>query len=633
MVVTKHFATHGKKYRRRLIKYILNPDKTDDLKLVSDFGMSNYLDFPSHAEMVEMYNVNFTNNDKLYESRNDRQEKHQQTIHAHHLIQSFSPEDNLTPEEINRIGYETMMELTGGRFKFIVATHTDKDHTHNHILINAIDSNSDKKLIWNYALERNLRMISDRISKVAGAKIIEKRYSYRDYKKYRESSHKFELKQRLYFLLQQSKSFEDFLEKVEQLHVQIDFSQKHSRFMMTDRAMTKPIRGRQLSKRDLYDEEFFRTHFAKQEIESRLEFLLNRVNSLEELITKAKELNLTIDLKQKNVTFILEEENQKISLGHQKISDKKLYDVKFFQDYFKNKEVGDSERLENLQEQYHAFREERDKDKVSTEKIEEAFETFKEKRDTVHEFEVELAENQIEKLVDEGIYIKVSFGIKQSGLIFIPNYQLDIQEEENQTKYKIFIRETTSYFVYNKEHSDKNQYIKGRTLIRQLTNDSRVIPYRRSTVKSLQEKITEINLFIELTEAGKKYQDIKDELVKEIAELDIKLTQTNEQIATLNKMAEVLVNLNSSDMKNRRLARYDCAKMNLAPTINVYSIEKKIEESQELMVQMIDEYEYKVGKLEKFVEILDNREKLIGNSRQTHEEKSYNECLKYKNLF
>ncbi|HEM5294296.1 TPA: relaxase/mobilization nuclease domain-containing protein, partial [Streptococcus suis] len=306
MVVTKHFATHGKKYRRRLIKYILNPDKTDNLKLVSDFGMSNYLDFPSYEEMVEMYNVNFTNNDKLYESRNDRQEKHQQNIHAHHLIQSFSPEDNLTPEEINRIGYETMMELTGGRFRFIVATHTDKNHVHNHILINAIDRNSDKKLIWNYTLERNLRMISDRISKVAGAKIIEKRFSYRDYQKYRQSSHKFELKQRLYFLMQQSKSFDDFLEKAVHLHVHIDFSQKHSRFMMTDRAMTKPIRGRQLSKRDLYDEEFFRTYFAKQEIESRLEFLLNRVNSLEELLTKAKELNLTIDLKQKNVIFILE---------------------------------------------------------------------------------------------------------------------------------------------------------------------------------------------------------------------------------------------------------------------------------------------------------------------------------------
>ena len=608
MVVTKHFATHGKKYRRRLIKYILNPYKTDDLKLVSDFGMSNYLDFPSHAEMVEMYNVNFINNDKLYESRNDRQEKHQQTIHAHHLIQSFSPEDNLTPEEINRIGYETMIELTGGRFRFIVATHTDKNHIHNHILINSIDRNSDKKLIWNYAIERNFRMISDRISKVAGAKIIEKRYSYRDYKKYRESSHKFELKQRLYFLLQQSKSFDDFLEKAKQLHIQIDFSQKHSRFLMTDRTMIKPIRGRQLSKRDLYDEKFFRMHFAKQEIESRLEFLLNRVNSLEDLITKAKELHLTIDLKQKNVTFILEEENQKISLGHQKISDKKLYDVKFFQDYFKNKKVIASEGLENLQEQYHAFQEERDKDKVSTEEIEEDFEEFKEKRDAVHEFEVELAEHQIEKLVDEGIYIKVSFGIKQSGFVFIPNYQLDIIEEENQKKYKFYIRETTSYFVYNKEHSDKNQYIKGRTLIRQLTNDSRVIPYRSPTVKSLQEKITEINLFIELTEADKKYQDIKDELVKEIAEIDIKLNQINEKITNLNKMAEVLINLNSEDMRSRKLARYDFSKLNLTESITVEQVTEEIRVFQEELDHYLYEYEELVKNLEMFVKVLNDKD-------------------------
>lgn len=607
MVVTKHFATHGKKYRRRLIKYILNPDKTDNLKLVSDFGMSNYLDFPSYEEMVEMYNVNFTNNDKLYESRNDRQEKHQQNIHAHHLIQSFSPEDNLTPEEINRIGYETMMEVTGGRFKFIVATHTDKDHTHNHILVNAIDSNSDKKLIWNYALERNLRMISDRISKMAGAKIIEKRYSYRDYQKYRQSSHKFELKQRLYFLMQQSKSFDDFLEKAVQLHVHIDFSQKHSRFMMTDRAMTKPIRGRQLSKRDLYDEEFFRTHFAKQEIESRLEFLLNRVNSLEELLTKAKELNLTIDLKQKNVIFILEENGKQFSLSHKKISDKKLYDVNFFQDYFQNKEVSDSEGLENLQEQYHTFQEERDKDKVSTEEIEEAFETFKEKRDAVHEFEVELAGHQIEKLVDEGVHIKVSFGVKQSGLIFIPNYQLDILEEENQSKYKVYIRETTSYFIYNKEHSDKNQYIKGRTLIRQLTNDSRAIPYRRPTVERLQEKITEINLLIELTETDKKYQDIKDELVAEIAEIDIVLNQTNEKIATLNKMAEVLMNLNSEDPSSRKLARYDFSKLNLTESISLEQVNEEIRVFQEELGYHLDEYEGLTRRLETLVKILSTK--------------------------
>ncbi|CEY59941.1 SAG1250 family conjugative relaxase [Streptococcus pneumoniae] len=605
MVVTKHFATHGKKYRRRLIKYILNPDKTDNLKLVSDFGMSNYLDFPSYEEMVEMYNVNFTNNDKLYEYRNDRQEKHQQNIHAHHLIQSFSPEDNLTPEEINRIGYETIMELTGGRFRFIVATHTDKDHIHNHILINAIDCNSDKKLIWNYALERNLRMISDRISKMAGAKIIEKRFSYRDYQKYRATSHKFELKQRLYFLMQQSKSFDDFLEKAEQLHVHIDFSQKHSRFMMTDRAMTKPIRGRQLSKRDLYDEDFFRMHFAKQEIASRLEFLLNCVNSLEGLLTKSKELNLTIDLKQKNVIFILEENGKQFSLSHKKISDEKLYDVNFFQDYFKNKEVGVSEGIENLQAQYRAFQEERDKEKVSTEEIEEAFETFKEKRDAVHEFEVKLTEHQIEKLVDEGIYIKVSFGINQSGLIFIPNYQLDIMEEENQKKYKVYIRETTSYFVYNKEHSDKNQYIKGRTLIRQLTKDSRVIPYRRPTVERLQEKISEISLLIELTETDKKYQDIKDNLVSEIAELDIKLTQTNEKIATLNKMAEVLINSKSEGSGSQKLARHEFSKLNMTESTTLEQVNEELLKLQQEFGNVLDEYEKTIRKLGQLFKVFD----------------------------
>lgn len=480
----------------------------------------------------------------------------------------------------------------------------------HHILINAIDCNSDKKLIWNYALERNVRMISDRISKMAGAKIIEKRHSYRDYQKYKQSSHKFELKQRLYFLMQQSKSFDDFLEKAEQLHVHIDFSQKHSRFIMMDRAMVKPIRGRQLSKRDLYDENFFRTHFAKQEIESRLEFLLNRVNSLEVLLTKAKELNLTIDLKQKNVVFTLEENGDQISLSHKKISEKKFYDAAFFQNYFEDKELVSSEVVESLREQYHAFQEERDKDKVSNEEIEEAFEEFKKKRDAVHEFEAELAEHQIEKLVDEGVYIKVSFGIKQSGLIFIPNYQLDILEEENQTKYKVYIRETTSYFVYNKEHSDKNQYIKGRTLIRQLTNDSRVIPYRRSTVERLQEKISDINLLIELTETDKKYQDVKDELVVEIAELDIKLTQTNEKIATLNKMAEVLINLKSDDPNSRKLARYDFSKLNLTESTSLEHVSEEIWRLQEKLDRYLDEYESLVRRLETIAKIFNNNKNM-----------------------
>ncbi|MGZ7230699.1 helical hairpin domain-containing protein, partial [Streptococcus pyogenes] len=88
-------------------------------------------------------------------------------------------------------------------------------------------------------------------------------------------------------------------------------------------------------------------------------------------------------------------------------------------------------------------------------------------------------------------------------------------------------------------------------------------------VERLQEKISEINLLIELTETDKKYQDIKDELVAEIAELDIKLTQTNEKYATLNKMAEVLINLKSDDPNSRKLARYDFSKLNMTESISI----------------------------------------------------------------
>ena len=604
MVVTKHFATHGEKYRRRLIRYILNPNKTNNLKLVSDFGMSNYLDFPTYEETVEMYNTNFLNNDTLYNFRNDRQEKHQQKIHAHHLIQSFSPDDNLSPEEVNRIGYETIQELTGGQFRFIVATHTDKSHLHNHIVINSIDINSDKKFKWDYAQERNFRMISDRISKIAGAKIIENRYSYRDYEVYKKSNHKFELKQRLYFLMQQSDSFEDFLKKADRLHVKIDFTSKYSRFLMTDRDMKQVIRGNKLSKRDLYDEEFFRTYFAKQDIEKRLEFLLDKTNSLEELLLKARELNFTIDFKQRNVTFTLEEDGRRISLNHKEISDKKLYDVQFFQSYFGEKNIIMPEEQGNLQEQYRNFKEEQEQEKVSLDEIESAYEEFKKNRDAVHEFEVELAANQIEKLVDEGIYIKVSLGIKQNGIIFIPNYQLDMIEEDDKTKYKVYIRETTSYFVYNKESSDKDRYIKGCTLIRQLTQDSQQLPYRRATFASIQQKISEINLLIELNTSDKSYHEMKKEFVTEIAKLDIRLDETQEKIAILNKMAEVFINLKSDNQESRKLARYDFAKLNLSESATLEKVNQDMIKLQEQFSHYLNDYEDLVRRLETYVEIL-----------------------------
>ncbi|WP_105124955.1 SAG1250 family conjugative relaxase [Streptococcus suis] len=608
MVVTKHFAVHGNKYRKSLIKYILNPDKTDQLKLVSDFGMSNYLDFPNYEEIVEMYQANLVNNDRLYNSRNDRQQAKQTKIHAHHLIQSFSPEDNLTPEEINRIGYETVKELTGGNFRFIVTTHTDKHHLHNHILINSVDLNSHKKLKWDYAQERNLRMISDRLAKEAGAKIITpNRYSHEKFVTYRKSNHKFELKQRLYFLMENSKNFGDFISKAEALNAQIDFSRKHARFLMTDMPMKQIIRGKQLDKRQPYTEDYFREQFAKRAIEQRLDFLLPRVCDLSQLLEFAQELNLTISMKQKHVVFTLTENGHSITVNNQKLSSKNLYDIQFFETYFEKRGKVPAIDQSQLISDFERYCEKQDKDKLAYEELQEAYQDFKEKRDQVQEFEVVLADHQIDKLVKDGLFIRMNYGVKKDGLVFIPNRHLDIKQTESSKSYHVFIRETAQFFIYNKEVSELNRYMRGRELIRQLTNDSSSIPRRRRpTIDTLKKKIEEINLLIELDTENKSYQEVKDEIVKDIAQLDLTITELRDHIAHLNKVAEVLLNLNNNDIENRRLARYDYSKMNLTAAIKLEEVEKEIEVFQNELSKCIDEYEYLVKKLENFSEILDN---------------------------
>lgn len=622
MVVTKHYATHGKKYRKSLIKYILNPDKTEQLKLVSDFGMSNYLDFPSYEELVEMYHANFVNNDRLYDSRNDRQQVKQTKIHAHHLIQSFSPDDKLTPEEINRIGYETIRELTGGSFRFIVATHVDKDHIHNHILINAVDKQSDKKLKWDYAQERNLRLISDRIAKEAGAKIITpNRYSHEKFETYRRTNNKFELKQRLYFLMENSKSFEDFLAKAPALNVEMDFSRKHARFLMTDRNMKQVIRGDQLNKRQPYTKDYFREQFAKRGIEERLEFLLPKARSLEHLVKMAEQLNLNISPKQKHVVFTLSENGRSIAIKNQKLSAKCLYDVQFFEDYFsKEKELPDVS-LETLVSDFEKYEEEKNKDRLPEEELWPAYIDFKEKRDQVHEFEVVLAEHQIDKLVKDGLFVRINYGIKKDGLVFIPNRNLDIKETETGKTYHVFIRETAQYFIYHKDNAQLNKYMRGRDLIRQLSHDSKHIPkHRRPTLDTLKEKIAELNLLIELDIDNKSYQEIKDEMFQDIAQLELMITDYQDKLAYLNKVAEVLLNLDNADPENRRLARYDYAKMNLTAAIALEQVEQEVKQCQEELGKLIDDYEYEARRLEILVRTLDNPENLLSSSEKMNQD-------------
>jgi len=590
MVITKHFAIHGKSYRRKIIKYILNPDKTKNLALVSDYGMRNFLDFPSYDEMVQMYHEIFIRNDTLYNFRHARLEEKQRKIHAHHIIQSFSPEDHLTPEQINQIGYETMKELTGGKFRFIVATHVDKNHLHNHIIINSVDSNSDKKLKWDYNVERNLRMISDRFCKIAGAKIIENRYSHQQFEVYRKTNHKYELKQRLYFLMENSTDFEDLKKNAPLLHMEMDFGHKHTTFFMTDSTMRQVVRGNKLNRKQPYTEEFFKNYFAKRKIEELMEFLLPNVDNLETLIKKAKLFGLNISPKQKHVSF----QFSGVEVKETELNKKNLYDVEFFKDYFEKRKKLKAPELKDLVQVYQEEKISKEKELPSEEKFWESYQGFRKNRDAVHEFEVELSFNQIEKVVDDGIYIKIKFGIRQEGLVFVPNMELDMEED----KVKVFIRETSAYYVYHKDDAEKNRYMKGRTLIRQFSSENQTIPFhRKTTVEMIEEKIEEVDALIKLNVENQSYITIKDELVRELAASELRINALQERVTTLNQVAEYLL----ASVENKQEMKLNLSKLNITEAISINVVEENLKELGNQLALEKDIYENIVFKLNKFI--------------------------------
>lgn len=202
--------------------------------------------------------------------------------------------------------------------------------------------------------------------------------------------------------------------------------------------------------------------------------------------------------------------------------------------------------------------------------------------------------NQIETVVDDGIYIKVKFGIRQEGLIFLPNMELDMEEE----KVKVFIRETSSYYVYHKDDPEKNRYMKGRTLIRQFSSENQTIPFRRkTTVEMIKEKIAEVDALLELDVENQSYVTIKDELVHELAASELRINDLQEQMTILNQVAEYL--LDSSE--NKQEIKLNLAKLNIAEEIGIDVVERKMKELGKQLELENDRYEKVVFKLDQFI--------------------------------
>ena len=183
---------------RKAIDYILNPDKTDDELYVSSFACS-----PDTADIE----FNYTR----------KQSNTRGTYLARHLIQSFAPGET-TPEQAHEIGIKLAEEVLGGKYEFVISTHTDKDCIHNHIIFNSVSFVDYKKYHSNKYTYRNIQRTSDRICKEYGLSVIEPNTDNRSKNtKYENKpvSWRAKLKAKIDEIIPQAKDFEDFLRLME----------------------------------------------------------------------------------------------------------------------------------------------------------------------------------------------------------------------------------------------------------------------------------------------------------------------------------------------------------------------------------------------------------------------------------
>lgn len=194
----------------KAIAYILNPEKTDEKLLVSSYGCASDTaarEFEWTRKIAEQKGMNPVR------------------IIARHVIQSFEIGE-VTPELAHEIGKQFADEILGGKYEYVLTTHIDKDHVHNHLIFNAVDFvdyhayKSYKRIYY------DMREVSDRLCKENGLSVIppsqNKGMGYKEYTEAkRGTSWKQKLKQTIDRLVITAKDYDDFLRLMQEAGYEI----------------------------------------------------------------------------------------------------------------------------------------------------------------------------------------------------------------------------------------------------------------------------------------------------------------------------------------------------------------------------------------------------------------------------
>ena len=137
---------------KKAIDYIVDPAKTDDKLLVSSFGCA-----------VETADLEFEKTRLLAMQKGNNL--------AHHLIQAFEPGE-VSYAQAHEIGRRLADEILGGKYEYVIATHINKEHCHNHIIFCAVDFAEHKKYVSNRKSYAQIRRVSDRLCRENGLSVV-----------------------------------------------------------------------------------------------------------------------------------------------------------------------------------------------------------------------------------------------------------------------------------------------------------------------------------------------------------------------------------------------------------------------------------------------------------------------------
>lgn len=205
MAITKIHAIRST--IQKSVDYICNPHKTDNRILVDSFGCGIYT---ACADFL---------------ADNSKSQSKSTSVPAYHLIQSFAPGE-VTFEEAHQIGQEFAQSILENKRAFVLATHVDREHVHNHIIFCSTDFMENKRFNDDRAAYYHIRSVSDRLCKDHNLSVIEP--GLQKGKKYNEwladrqnNSYKLILKRDIFECIRHAADYNDFLRRMTDLGYQI----------------------------------------------------------------------------------------------------------------------------------------------------------------------------------------------------------------------------------------------------------------------------------------------------------------------------------------------------------------------------------------------------------------------------